>query len=110
VQRGDVRGFADVGVGVDRAAAPGAQLAEMVNVSGAVDQLELALGGRRGTARLATQPVGLPQSRLDREHARRRVRVIGRQRGRIVVERGGVPEIEHVTCMMVSNIRPWAHR
>jgi hypothetical protein len=94
VQRGAIGGLADEGVGVDRAAAGQRQLPDPLDMTGAVDELQLRLIGRRGLASLPAQPVARGQRTLEHFQALGRVRMLGGMRSGVVFKTGWMVEVQ----------------
>ena len=96
VQRRSIGGLADVGVGIDLAAAAQAQLADeahMLLACGSASARARCAGGRGSP--LTTRPAGRVELRLDRLDPLGCVRVLGREHARVVLPRGVMVEIEH---------------
>jgi hypothetical protein len=65
VQGGTVGSLPDKGVGVDRTAPCKTEIANRLDMTSAVDELQVALLGRRGLAALPAKPVAISEHALD---------------------------------------------
>jgi hypothetical protein len=95
VKGGAVGGLAGVGVGVDRAAAGGAEPADPLDVPALVDAQQVPLLGDGGEEALPAEPVALGERRLDRPQPQRRLGVPRQPGAGVVLQAGRVAEVEH---------------